>query len=42
MERRKPRHKIPLLKIMWRKYGFPRVRRTRKYQKLKRKVMGYE
>lgn len=42
MERRKPRKKIPFLKRMWRKYGFPRIRRTRKYQKLRMKVMGYE
>jgi len=34
--------KIPFLKRMWRKYGFPRIRRTRKYQKLRAKVMGYE
>lgn len=33
MERRKPRLKIPFFKRMWRKYGFPRIRRTRKYQK---------
>lgn len=39
MERRKPRKKIPFLKRMW---GFPRIRRTRKYQKLRMKVMGYE
>ena len=42
MERRKPRLKIPFFKRMWRKYGFPRIRRTRKYQKLRMKVMGYE
>lgn len=42
MGRRKPRKKIPFLKRMWRKYGFPRIRRTRKYQKLRMKVMGYE
>ena len=42
MERRKPRQKIPFLKRMWRKYGFPRVRRTRKYQKNRRVVKGYE
>jgi len=42
MGRRKPRKKIPFLKRMWRKYGFPRIRRTRKYQKLRAKVMGYE
>lgn len=42
MERRKPRKKIPFLKRMWRKYGFSRIRRTRKYQKLRAKVMGYE
>lgn len=40
MERRKPRLKIPFFKRMWRKYGFPRIRRTRKYQKLRMKVMG--
>lgn len=40
MERRKPRKKILFLKRMWRKYGFPRIRRTRKYQKLRMKVMG--
>ena len=42
MERRKPRLKIQFFKRMWRKYGFPRIRRTRKYQKLRMKVMGYE
>jgi hypothetical protein len=42
MERRKPRKKVPFLKRMWRKYGFPRICRTRKYQKLRMKVMGYE
>jgi hypothetical protein len=41
-KKKKPRKKIPFLKRMWRKYGFPRIRRTRKYQKLRMKVMGYE
>lgn len=40
MERRKPRKKIPFLKRMWRKYGFPRICRTRRWWDMNRFEKG--